>query len=188
MSARVMVIDIAQAEKLFNEGYTVGVRPVGRDDNPNWCHIAVGYARTFEEFAHGKRWWGDDLELEFVRPLTTRKLTRVEAAGSIFRREPFEIGSISGTPYFAPGLARGDLPGEYHESFEASAYAVWSYETPIAWVNPDGSITMPPVRYSNTTTQHQLLVARAFGVPFSTTESARKGKGKTPYTSRKGSW
>jgi hypothetical protein len=120
--------------------------------------------------------------------------TQVEAAGHIFRREPFEIGHLSGTAFFDPGAAGifGDLPEKYVQRFLADyedggvAYVVWSYETVVAWVVDDGRIAFPPVRYSNTTTQHQYLVARALRQEFASTESARKGKGKTPYTHREG--
>jgi len=43
------------------------------------------------------------------------------------------------------------------------------------------------VRYSITTTQHQHLAARALGLDgFLSSESAREGKGRTPYTHREG--
>lgn len=36
-----------------------------------------------------------------------------------------------------------------------AVYVVWSFQTPIAWVDADGTVTIPPLRYSVTTTQHQ---------------------------------
>jgi hypothetical protein len=39
---------------------------------------------------------------------------------------------------------------------------VWSYFTPIAWVNQDGKKTVPDVGYSATTGQHQTLVMSAW--------------------------
>lgn len=37
-------------------------------------------------------------------------------------------------------------------------YMVWSYDTPIGWVDKYGAIVVPNVKYSTTTTHHQGLV------------------------------
>lgn len=195
-----IVIDEAEAMDLFNRGFPVALRPVPKPgekpSTPFYNSVALGNwgDRSFTTFRDNPRWWGD-VPTEWVRPTVGRR-TKDEAAGHIFRREPFEIGNISGTPYFDVWSQQGDLPAGWvsvlkhgnqdHGGYAAIAYVVWSYETIVAWVYNDGHIVMPPVRYSNTTTQHQHLIARALGVPFTTTESARKGKGKTPYTSRSG--
>jgi hypothetical protein len=46
------------------------------------------------------------------------------------------------------------LPSEYNASFMKAEYAVYSYNTPIAWYGPDGW-TKPEVGYSVTTSRHQ---------------------------------
>lgn len=182
---KIKIITREEAEHRFNAGHAVGIRAVDSLTTPVWQHVADGFSRTFDQFASQPRWWGE-IETEFLMP-GPRKETQVEAAGHIFRREPFEIGNISGTRHFLAWATRGDLPEKYRKQFDKADYAVWSYETPIAWVEREsGLIVIPPVRYSNTTTQHQYLAARAFDVPFRSTESAREGKGKTPYTPRKG--
>lgn len=43
------------------------------------------------------------------------------------------------------------------DSIATPLYVVWSYETPIAWVSWCGSICIPDVKYSPTTTHHQGL-------------------------------
>jgi hypothetical protein len=53
----------------------------------------------------------------------------------------------------------GKLPSEYHGEFETASaatdfYAVYSYATPIAW-HANGQWTIPPVKYSVTTSRHQ---------------------------------
>lgn len=56
----------------------------------------------------------------------------------------------------APPAGGGDLPRGI--VIPATAiYVVWSYRTPIAWVDHDGTVTVPDVHYSNTTTMHQHL-------------------------------
>ena len=176
------VITEQEARERFESGHVVGIRPVNREHNV-WLSAAAGWAKSFEEFRDSSRWWGDGLETEFVKPRAGRR-TQDEAAGHIFRREEFTIGNISGTHFFSPE-ATGDLEEEYHESFRGASYAVWSYETPIAWVSQDGTIVMPPLRYSQTTSQHQRLTAGALRVPFHSERRSKKaGSGRTPYTNR----
>lgn len=46
--------------------------------------------------------------------------------------------------------------GKFEGTIPATAvYVVWSFSTPIAWVDADGTVTVPDVRYSVTTTRHQ---------------------------------
>lgn len=45
-----------------------------------------------------------------------------------------------------------------------TTYTVCSYRTPIGWVLDDGSVTVPPVAYSPTTSRHQGLLY-ALGEP-----------------------
>lgn len=60
----------------------------------------------------------------------------------------------TGVSTMAPPSGGGKLPREY--TIPATAvYVVFSYSTPIGWVDADGTRTIPDVRYSVTTTQHQ---------------------------------
>lgn len=62
-----------------------------------------------------------------------------------------------------------------------NVYVASSYDTPILWaagLEPDSPVTMPRVRYSATTTRHQEEVT---GGTFTSTESARDGRGSTPF-------
>lgn len=174
-----------QARVLFDRGYPV--RLVDKDGEvvAPYTSIVTGYARTFSKFRTGAlRYLDGSGRLPVQWDHNPKRSTYGEAAGHIMRSEPFEIGHVSARLTM---LGRGDLPEKYLDDLiTTAAYIVYSYRTPIAWVRTDGSICIPPVRYSNTTTQHQWMVARALGVSFSTTESARKGKGRTPYTPREG--
>lgn len=81
-------------------------------------------------------------------------------------REPFEThGALSGMSLYV-GMHRhgecfclnrhmGNLPEHYWESFAHASYAVFSYFTPIAWLNEDGVWIMPGIKYSVTTSKHQ---------------------------------
>lgn len=60
--------------------------------------------------------------------------------------------------------AYGLLPEQYHEAVSRAQYVVWSFATPIGWVNDDGTATVPDVGYSDTTGQHQYIVKAAFGM------------------------
>ena len=85
----------------------------------------------------------------------------------------------------------GSLPRAYALQLASAlrrgpVYVVRSYATPIVWWDSVGTVYAPPVRYSNTTTQHQWTViprgewhARA-----SVFTSARIGKGRSPYGPR----
>lgn len=58
----------------------------------------------------------------------------------------------------------GQLPDEYLRELRTAlsrgdVFVVWSYETPIAWVEADtGTVTKPGIRYSQTTSCHQGLL------------------------------
>lgn len=59
---------------------------------------------------------------------------------------------------------RGRLPDEYCDSLynaesEPGFYVVYSYDTPIAWA-ANGEWTVPPVKYSPTTTKHQNIAKK----------------------------
>jgi len=59
-------------------------------------------------------------------------------------------------------------------------YVVHSFDTPILWTDttPGTAEHVPPVRYSATTTKHQANVTGRYGTG---TESARAGRGRTPF-------
>lgn len=54
----------------------------------------------------------------------------------------------------APPAGGGQMPREFRIPATA-VYVVWSYNTPIAWVDADGTVTIPDVTYSVTTTIQQ---------------------------------
>lgn len=64
-------------------------------------------------------------------------------------------GQPDGT-HMAPPSGGGQLPREYSIPADA-VYVVWSYGTPIAWVDSRNRVTIPDVKYSVTTTYHQTL-------------------------------
>lgn len=204
----------AEARDLYNRGHLVSVTRRAftdqhgehPDDRKPWAfHSAATRMwglRTFEdvEGTIGARGLTsltpDDLLYWERRGAATQDV----AAGMIFRREPFEIGNLSGRFARVGNLSwLGDLPpeervllGQAARKHGTQLFIVWSYKTPIAWAWPaddseEPNAYVPPVRYSNTTTQHQHLVARALGIEgFSASKSARKGKGKSPYGPRTG--
>lgn len=75
-----------------------------------------------------------------------------------FARSGFAMKGIEG----ACG-SLGQLPAEYVDQYNALAaagilaYTVKSYDTPIAWVTASGTVIVPEVKYSVTTTHHQSL-------------------------------
>lgn len=58
---------------------------------------------------------------------------------------------------------QGRMPENYWEGYSTLAkngmiaYTVMSYNTPIAWVTTSGTVYVPDLKYSNTTTAHQNL-------------------------------
>jgi hypothetical protein len=113
------------------------------------------------------------------------------------RNLPFRYNrtSLTGRPPIADSY--GGHTGSLPEPFRAQLfygrpdYVVFSYDTPIAWHDSvTGEWTVPAVRYSVTTTQHQYTVARALGIEWSSwapgTIAANKGHGKSPYGPRTG--
>lgn len=70
----------------------------------------------------------------------------------------FIHGNVSGTRECS---TFGQLPQEYWASARNAQYLIYSYQTPIAWVDSDGVWFVPDVRYSVTTTNHQSAVKSA---------------------------
>jgi len=89
-----------------------------------------------------------------------------EFVPTLRNRTPFKTsGALQGEPTYGElwTYSRGELPGEYWDKFITSGatYVVYSYLTPIAWENADGSWTVPDVKYSVTTSRHQSKIAAA---------------------------
>lgn len=96
--------------------------------------------------------------------------TMAEAEEKIKNEEPFRLkGWTRGVPTLSasPWITHqyGALPEHYQHDVMAARYVVWSYETPIAWVRPDGTKVVPDVGYSPTTSQHQMAVMSAWDLP-----------------------
>lgn len=82
-----------------------------------------------------------------------------------FRNQPGkDVAPWSGRPGGADSL--GSLPSEHHQSAQAARYVVYSYETPIGWIDYHGNPRIPDVGYSLTTSQHQYATAHAWGLDF----------------------
>lgn len=90
--------------------------------------------------------------------LRGKQLPQTES--DLANRRPFVHASLSGSTR-CYGL--GQLPAPFREQFRAGAvvYVVLSYDTPIGWVLDDGTVVIPKVTYSATTTGHQSIVRRA---------------------------
>jgi hypothetical protein len=93
---------------------------------------------------------------------------------SIQKQESFKVGTMSGVDVSAPLTgSHGQLIDTDQDTFNEFCkanedgdlvYVVYSYETPIAWVYKDGRRTRVLHRFSQTTTGHQSMVARAWSV------------------------
>lgn len=125
--------------------------------------------------------------------------TRDEWRDAIRGRKPFRAGHMSGSATHRHA-ATGDLPEPYRSQFRNGNpdYAVFSYDTPIAWHDADTDRwTFPHVNYSITTTQHQHTALMAVDTydpeggwardyetgPY---VNRREGKGRSPYGPRRG--
>lgn len=80
---------------------------------------------------------------EFIEQWTT-------ALGS--ETEITSASALTATPH---PFGTGVLAREHHESYRSARYAVYSYATPIAWLDESGDWYMPMDKYSQTTTGHQ---------------------------------
>lgn len=92
--------------------------------------------------------------------MTIHKATRNNADQFIRAREDFKTGgALSGRNrnpgYEYSGYLESKTDRETVERFHASDYAVFSYQTPIAWWSEDRGWERPEVRYSPTTSHHQ---------------------------------
>jgi len=107
--------------------------------------------------------------------MKTTKINGHKAAPYIAQRIDFTShGALSSRTYtsddFAPNYYGGQLPREHLDALIAAhkagtVYVVFSYETPIAWYSyATETWTIPNVKYSITTTQHQGRVYLGSGV------------------------
>lgn len=76
--------------------------------------------------------------------------------GKIAAHEAFVGNSMRAE--VSPGrVAQGQMPSNFRVPEDAT-YVVFSYSTPIGWVEADGTKVVPDVRYSKTTSRQQNIV------------------------------
>jgi hypothetical protein len=86
--------------------------------------------------------------------------------GPLARLEPFETyGALRATDWVS---YTGRLPQEWDRQYgedlrSGIRYTVLSYATPIGWVTTDGTVRIPDVSYSVTTSRHQSQVRAWIG-------------------------
>jgi hypothetical protein len=95
---------------------------------------------------------------------------RIRIIAALKAQVPFEYSSISGWTARGDGEMRTEELPEVHtqelrgmDRAGMVAFIVMSYRTPIAWILKSGTLVMPDVKYSVTTTQHQEIVREALG-------------------------
>jgi hypothetical protein len=84
----------------------------------------------------------------------------IAAAMDRMERWKNATGNLYGASW---GLDTGKLPREYVDEFDKCNYAVYSYETPIAWTS-GASWIMPVKYYSGSTSRHQSIVRQAIAL------------------------
>lgn len=92
--------------------------------------------------------------------MATHGRTRQIVIGALEQRKPFKTsGSLTGIDGASGGTGRmpHDIAKEYERDRDKITYTVMSYGTPIAWVLTDGTVKIPDVGYSRTTTIQQGL-------------------------------
>lgn len=99
---------------------------------------------------------------------TSRPSIRHDAQRLIRYRDDFTASALRGV---TGSLGYGRLPEEWRATFDKNqrdhriVYSVYSYGTPIAWMLSDGTVHMPDVNYSVTTSRHQNIVRVAWDLP-----------------------
>lgn len=73
------------------------------------------------------------------------------------RPEAFTNSSNTFRGKYGQSLSLGSMPSVWQPVYDNAKviYTVFSYHTPIAWLDSDGNWTVPAVTYSMTTSQHQ---------------------------------
>lgn len=97
--------------------------------------------------------------------IITARGSRNALPGLLSGREAWKTrnGSMSGGDVNTWPVASGYLPEPHLGQLASSqpVYVVWSYETPIAWVDESGQWFVPDVMYSATTNGQQSAVLAA---------------------------
>lgn len=96
--------------------------------------------------------------------MATQYGTRRFIAQAMNKRDPFRKGNISAEWTIYPN--HGQLPKEWatkldesiQETQPSKTYIVFSYQTPIAWLENNQTWTIPDVSYSTTTKHHQHVI------------------------------
>lgn len=91
--------------------------------------------------------------------MATHGRARTATIRALSNREPFQRSGFNMRGIEGKVSSKGRLPLEWWAKYQASevTYTVMSYRTAIAWVESDGTVTIPEEKYSNTTTHHQNL-------------------------------
>jgi len=87
-----------------------------------------------------------------------------QAKEAIREQRPFRLRDTLAGTSDSVGGTHGHLPEKYRADVESAVYVVISYDTPIAWVRPDGTKVVPDIGYSPTTGQHQYTVKAAWNI------------------------
>ena len=102
-----------------------------------------------------------------MRTIATLKAGRVIASGEDFKNnggsfEGKRLGPL-GAAYIPMGRLRGTFAAYLRGRGGKVTYLVTSYGTPIAWYDVEDGWTIPPNKYSATTSRHQGVVRSAIG-------------------------
>lgn len=95
--------------------------------------------------------------------MATHGKARTSTIRALGNREPFKRHGFNMWASEGATMLQGRLPEAYWEQYSvlakngSIAYTVLSYGTPIAWVTLGGTVIIPDVKYSVTTTHHQSL-------------------------------
>lgn len=100
-------------------------------------------------------WW------QFTEPLRYGMDFRTH--GALSGRSLWQGMHRHGECFCRETASGGQLPGHYIDSFAHAKYAVFSYDTPIAWLNEDDVWITPGIKYSVTTSKHQGRIFTAIG-------------------------
>ena len=87
----------------------------------------------------------------------TATANHATARNYLAARKPFKCTNWHAEVDVAATAPVGRLPQEWVPLFRLAdkAYVVYSWATPIAWVDVDGTVVVPDARYSVSTSKHQ---------------------------------
>lgn len=99
-----------------------------------------------------------------TQAVSVRNLTPAQLAAYVREGTTFESGRLYGEAGLF-GDEIGELPKGLAESYLQSGarYTIWSYDTPIGWIDRKGSWVIPQVNLGSITAKHQALVSAAAG-------------------------